>query len=321
MVNHHPDVSHAVGVDVGGTKILTGLISSDGRVLATARRMTPRDESDVLAQILSAVAEVSTGHDGPMPVGCGFPGLVTRDGIARYGPNISLREYPLRDALRDRLDNPHVVVENDANAAAWGEFAVGAGRAVEDTMILFTLGTGVGGGLIVGGRLHRGAHGFAGELGHVVLDVGGQPGPSGVDGELEAYSSGTALQRMGREAHAAGRWVGTSLEGPLPPDGEAITKAGQDGDPVAVEILDTVGRYLGIGAAAFANALDPEMIVVGGGASAAGELVLGPTRESMAAHILGPTHRPEVPIVSAQLGAEAGMIGVALLALLSATES
>ncbi|HUG83882.1 MAG TPA: ROK family protein [Euzebya sp.] len=318
MVNPQPDVPHAVGVDVGGTKILSGLINAEGTVLATARRATPKDGPTLVTEIEAAVREVSAGHDTALPVGCGFPGLVTRDGLTRYGPNIALREYPLRDALRERLATPIVVVENDANAAAWAEFVVGAGRSVRDTMVMFTLGTGVGGGLIVGGRLHRGAHGFAGELGHVVLEVGGQPGPSGVDGELEAYSSGSAVVRMGREAHAAGRWVGTPLEGPLAPDGEAITRAARDCVAPAVAIMDSVGRYLGIGAAAFINALDPEMIVVGGGAAAAGELVLGPARKALTAHVLGSAHRPEVPMVSAELGPEAGMIGAGLLALLTA---
>ncbi|CAN5360677.1 ROK family glucokinase [soil metagenome] len=309
-----------VGVDVGGTKILAGLVTADGRVLATERRATPRDERQVVTEMVDVIRSLSAPHDGPLPVGCGFPALVTREGVTRYGPNIAVRELPLRDALVEQLGTDEVVIENDASAAAWAEFAVGAGRAVRADMALFTLGTGVGGGLIIGGRLHRGANGFAGELGHMVLVVDGEPGPSGVDGELEAYSSGSAVHRMGRDAHAAGRFAGTSLDGPLPPTGEMITQAGRDGVPAAVEILATVGRYLGIGAAAVVNALDPEMIVVGGGAGAAGELVLGPARAAMQASVLGAAHRPVVPMVPTQLGPEAGMVGAALLALDAAGE-
>lgn len=310
--------SLALGVDVGGTKILTGLVDAHGTVLGTELRRTPLDSEELVATIVETVELVTRDldpADGPLPVGCGFPALVTRAGVTRYGPNIPLREYPLRDALRDRLGTDAVVIENDANAATWAEFAVGAGRDVVDTMVMFTLGTGVGGGVIIDGRLHRGAHGFAGELGHIVLEVDGEPGTSGVDGELEAYASGTAVQRMGLVAHSEGRLVGTPLEGAGPPSGHAITDAARDGVPVAVEILATVGRYLGIGAAAFVNALDPELIVVGGGAGSAGELVLVPARAAMTAHLLGAAHRPEVPMVSAELGPEAGLVGAALLAL------
>lgn len=305
----------AVGIDVGGTKILGGLVDADGRILHTTRRPTPPEGDALVAEIVAAVTAMTADVEGRLPVGCGFPALVTRHGVTRYGPNISLREYPLRDALVSALGTPDVVIENDASAATWAEFTVGAGRGVHHTMAMFTLGTGVGGGLIVAGQLHRGAHGFAGELGHITLVVDGQPGSSGVDGELEAYASGTAVERLGREAHAAGDLRGTVLEGADPPTGEAITEAARDGVPVAVAILRVVGRYLGIGAAAIVNALDPELVVVGGGAGAAGELVLGPARTAMRAHLMGPDHRPEVPMVSAQLGPDAGMVGAALLAL------
>ncbi len=306
---------NAIGVDVGGTKILSGLVGTDGAVLATDRRPTPLDPELVVEQIVEAVGTLVGGDTDGVVVGCGFPALVTREGVTRYGPNITLREYPLRDALTSRLGAGAVVVENDASAATWAEFAVGAGRPVRESMVMYTLGTGVGGGLILDGRLHRGANGFAGELGHTVLCVDGQPGPSQVDGELEAYSSGTALTRMAREAHAEGRLAGTPLGGPEPPTGERLTAAARDGVDVACEILATAGRYLGIAAAGLVNALDPELIVVGGGAAEAGDLILDPARRALASHVLGPSFRPVVPMVPAQLGAQAGMVGVALLAL------
>jgi glucokinase len=306
----------AVGVDVGGTKILSGLVAADGSVLRTDLRSTPPDPEDLVEAIIAAVVALGGREGGgQLPVGCGFPALVTRDGVTRYGPNITLREHPLRDTMQDRLGTPHVVVENDASAATWAEFAVGAGRDVRDSMVMYTLGTGVGGGLILDRRLHRGANGFAGELGHAVIIVGGEPGPSGVDGELEAYSSGTAMARMARQAHADGRFAGTPLEGEEPPTGQALTAAARQGVEPAVEVLATAGRYLGIAAAGLVNALDPEMIVVGGGAADAGDLILDPARRALAAHLLGAEHRPEVPLVPALLGPDAGMVGVALLAL------
>jgi glucokinase len=309
----------AVGVDVGGTKILAGLVTADGAVLRAERRRTPADGDALVAEVVAAVEALRDGAGADLPVGCGYPGLVTREGLARYGPNVGMAEYPLGDALRERLRTDRVVVDNDANAAAWGEFRVGAGQAVRDTMVLYTLGTGVGGGLVVGGRLHRGAHGFAGELGHVVLRVGGAPGPSGIDGTLEAYSSGTAIGRTAAERHARGDFDGTPLEGPEPPDGAAVTAAAEAGVAAAVEVLADAGRHLGIAAAGLVNVLDPELVVVGGGAGAAGELVLGPARAALAAHVLGPGHRPAVPVVPAALGERAGLVGAALLALAAGT--
>ncbi len=304
-----------VGVDVGGTKILSGLVDADGTILRTDRRPTPKDPEELVVQIVQAIRALCVDNPGSVAVGCGFPALVTLDGVARYGPNIGLREFPLRQALVDHVGATHVVVENDASAATWAEFAVGAGRDVRESMVMYTLGTGVGGGIIIGRRLVRGANGFAGELGHTVLQVGGAPGPSGIDGELEAYSSGSAMERMAAERHAQGQLAGTPLEGEGPPDGETITAAARDGVGVAVEILAEAGRYLGIAAAGLVNAVDPEMIVVGGGAAGAGDLILGPARAALAEHVLGAFHRPTVPLVPAALGPEAGMVGAALLAL------
>lgn len=306
----------AVGVDVGGTKILSGLVGGDGVVHAIDRRDTPADGRELVDTIMRAVEALCDGGDcASTPVGCGFPALVTRAGVTRYGPNIGLTEFPLREQLMTRLGSPHVAVDNDASAATWAEFKVGAGRDVRDTMALFTLGTGVGGGLIIAGQLHRGANGFAGELGHMVLQAGGQAGPSGVDGELEAYSSGTAMERMASQARADGRFVGTVLDGDTTPTGEEVTKAAMNGVQPAVDILATMGRYLGIGCAVVVNAVDPELIVIGGGAAAAGDLILQPAREALGQHILGRRYRPEVPIIAAQLGNQAGMVGAALLAL------
>lgn len=313
-------MGQAIGVDVGGTKILSGLVAADGTVEHRDLRPTPKDGDELVEAIVAAITTLCDGEDcTSMPLGIGFPALVTREGVTRYGPNISLSEYPLGQQMSARLGNPHVLVENDASAAAWGEFAVGAARDIREAMALFTLGTGVGGGLIIGGELLRGSHGFAGELGHIIVEIGGEPGPSGVEGELEAYASGTAMRRMATAAHAAGRFAGTPLDGSEPPTPEALGDAAVDGVAPAVEILTTVGRYLGVGIASVVNAFDPEIVVVGGGAAAAGELILEPARQALAEHVMGHGHRPEVPVVPAELGPDAGMVGAALLALRDAS--
>ena len=267
----------AVGVDVGGTKILSGLIDDAGVVHDVDRRPTPDSGDAIVAAIVEAVTDLCEDGDcSRLPVGCGYPGLVTHDGVARYGPNIELKEYALREHLVEQLGGEQVVVTNDARAATWGEFRIGAGRDVAETMVMITLGTGIGGGLIIGGRLHLGTNGFAGEVGHMVIEVGGEPGKSGVDGEIEAYASGSAMARMAATAHADGVFVGSSLDGPYAPSGEAVTEAALAGVEPAIAILAEAGRYLGISAAALVNVLDPELIVVGGGAAGAGAFRAGP---------------------------------------------
>lgn len=307
----------AVGVDVGGTKVLAALVADDGAVLARRIEPTPGEDDALLDTIVALVQELREDADD-LPIGVGFPALVTRDGVARYGPNISTVEYPLRARLEAAL-NATVTVDNDATAATWAEFLIGAGKDAAADMLMFTLGTGVGGGVVIGGRIVRGSQGFAGELGHLIIDADGASGPSGIPGELEAYSAGNAIGRMGNHAFLQGHFVGTVLEGDEPPNGERVTWAALQGVKPAIEILARAGRYLGIAAAGLVNCLDPELIVVGGGAGAAGDLVLGPARASLADHVLGPTHRAPVPIVSAGLGPEAGVIGAALLAAEAAT--
>lgn len=303
----------AIGIDVGGTKILGTAIDPDGHILARKVVPTP-DRDDPLLLAMVGVVQDLQAQAGPAPVGLGIPGMVTVDGMFRYGPNICLREYPLRQRLEEELGAP-VVVDNDGNCATWAEFVIGAGQATAGHLVMFTLGTGVGGGIVVGGQLLRGANGFAGEVGHLVVQADGATLTSGVPGELEAYSSGSAMGRMAAHSHAQGRFAGTPLEGPDAPTGHALTAAALEGEPVAREILARAGRYLGIAAAGLASTLDPEMIVVGGGAAQAGELILGPARTAFAEHVLGPVHRPPVPLVAATLGADAGAIGAGLLAL------
>lgn len=181
-------------------------------------------------------------------------------------------------------------------------------------MVMLTLGTGVGGGLVIGGRLVRGASGLGAELGHMVVCEGGPPCPCGNRGCLEALASGTAIGRSARAALDAGRLDGSSLRDVPDLDGKAVTLAAQAGDAAAREILAEAGRWLGVGIASLINALDPEVVVVGGGAMQAGELLLGPARRSAAERVVGLQHRPTPPIVPATLGDDAGLIGAALLA-------
>jgi glucokinase len=233
----------------------------------------------------------------------------------RYAPNIDWVDYPLRALLAERLDVA-VTVDNDATAAAWGEYRCGAGRAARDSMVMLTVGTGVGGGVVTGGAILRGARGLAGELGHLIVHEGGAVCPCGNRGCLEAYASGTAIGRLAREALAAGEvGDGSALHGSAELSGKVVTAAAQVGDAAAVAILARAGRWLGIGVASIVNALDPELVVVGGGALQAGELLLGPARTAAAARVIGRSHRAPSPIVAAELADDAGMVGAALLAL------
>jgi glucokinase len=237
-------------------------------------------------------------------------------GVVRYGPNLPFRELDIRDRLRDAT-GLSCVVDNDAAMAGWGEFRCGAGQGAAD-MLLVTVGTGIGGAIVSGGKLFRGAHGFAGEIGHVIVEPGGPRCGCGNEGCWEQVASGRAIGRLGRQA--AARTPGSLLlemvgGEPARVTGQVVTTAGQRGDPAAVTVLAEVGRRLGEGIAGLVNILDPSLVVVGGGAVEAGELLLGPARAALHASVEGRGHRPEVDLVAAELGNDAGGIGAALLAL------
>lgn len=309
----------AVGVDIGGTKLAAGLVDVDGRVVARGRRDTPaRTGGAVPALVAEVVRELcSEGGVGPVPVGVGAAGIVDRDGVVRYAPNIDWVDFPLRDELLARIDAP-VVVDNDANVAAWGEYRAGAARAADANMLLLTVGTGVGGGLVLGDSLVRGAHGLGAEFGHIIVAEGGPRCPCGNRGCLEALASGTAIGRMAHEECAAGV---VPAESPLARaslqelSGKTVTLAAHDGDPFAISLLARAGFWLGVGIASLVHALDPEVVVVGGGAMQAGELLLSPAREAFGARLMGRDHRPLPPVEHAHLADDAGVVGAALLAL------
>jgi len=301
-----------IGIDVGGTKIAAGVIGPDGTVGARSRRDTPAADADAIAR---TIAEVVEELDAPgAPVGVGAAGHVDLEGVVRTSPNVPgwVRE-PLQARLEQTLEGRPVVVANDADAAAWGEYRCG-GAADVDGLVLLTVGTGVGGGVVIGDRLLRGADGGAGEVGHLIVDEGGPRCNCGNLGCLEAHASGTAIGRKARAAVAEGRVRSTSPLSGRAPGGAEVSRAALDGDPDAREIIAEAGRWLGVGLGALGNVLDPPVFVIGGGVMAAGELLLAPAREAMVERLLGRETRAVPPVRASALGSDAGMIGAGLLA-------
>jgi glucokinase len=311
------------GVDVGGTKILGRAIAPDDdrSAVAEVRVDTPVGSAaitDAVVDVVDALrADARVAEAGGVAaVGVGVPGLVDRDGVLRFAPNLpGVIEYPVEAALRERLGMP-VAVDNDANCATWCEFRLGAAAGTTDA-VLVTLGTGIGAGIVTNGRPHRGAHGFAGEPGHMQVDPNGPPCPCGRRGCWERFASGSGLGRLGRDAAAAGRAVRVvELAGGDPEDvrGEHVTRAALEGDDQAIAVMRDFAWWFAVGIANLVNVLDPDVVVVGGGLTVAGELFLAPARAAFSELVLAPDHRPMVPIVAAAFGPEAGAIGAALLA-------
>jgi len=306
----------AIGLDIGGTKIAGFRVSQDGRVLDHARAPTPAGDSRM---VFAAIVEVASQVRGPAAaaVGVGMAGIVEfPSGVIRYAPNLPMRDVPLQDWLIESTGLP-CRVENDANVAGWGEFRLGAARDAND-MLMVTVGTGIGGAIVSGGRLFRGAHGFSGEIGHIIVEPGGPLCGCGNLGCWEQVASGRAIGRLGREAASrepASLLVELADGDPAMITGPVVTTAAKQGDLTAVAVLAEVGRRLGEGIAGLVNILDPEVVVVGGGAIDAGDLLLDPARTVFAVSVEAPDHRPQVPILAAQLGNDAGGIGAALLAL------
>jgi glucokinase len=309
-----------VGVDIGGTKVLAGVVDDAGRVVERLRRETPhRSKSPAVVEetLVEAVTELSARHQ-VQAVGVGAAGFVDADGArVMFSPHLSWRDEPLKGALEQRLGVP-VLVDNDANMTAWAESKYGAGRGHRHILCI-TLGTGIGGALVVDGKVFRGAHGMAGEFGHMQIVPNGRRCECGNRGCWEQYSSGNALVREARELVANESPVAfrlselvngnaANLTGPI------VTQAAKGKDPAAVEIFEEVGGWLGTGIAGLTAAFDPELVIVGGGLSEAGELLLAPARKTLARKLTGRGFRPEAPLVPAALGPDAGFIGAADLA-------
>lgn len=313
-------MSLAIGIDVGGTKVAAGLVTSDGRILASARRPTPAADADaVLTLVAEVVEELAQGADEEVVgVGVGVAGPVDAQRAHVYfAPNLRWSKVDARSRLESATGLP-VVIENDGNVAAWGEFRFGAGVGSTD-LVLVTVGTGIGGGIVLGGSLFRGAHGAAGEIGHISCVPNGEMCGCGRRGCWEQYASGNALVRQTRALAAERRGDASILlamgDGtPEGVEGVHITSAAKAGDPVAVEALRLLGTALGIGLADLTAIVDPQIFVIGGGVCEAGDLLLASAREALAEHIIGGASRPAPSVVAATLGNRAGTVGAADLA-------
>jgi len=308
-----------VGVDVGGTKVLAVRVDDSGAVEAAATRSMPGRSaaSDELETAVVATVREVAGERAPRAVGVAAAGLVDAAGERfLFGAHLPWRDAPVRRRLEQRLAGadwavggpaPRVVLDNDANCAAHAELVAGAAHGV-DAALLVTIGTGIGGALVLGGRVVRGAHGLAGEFGHMQVVPDGLACECGLRGCWEQYCSGRALERVTRVA------LGRHLDGP------EVTALAEAGDEVARQAFASVGTWLGVGVAGLVSAFDPELVVVGGGVSAVGELLLAPARAALADSLQGTAHRPVPALLPAALGPEAGAVGAALLARAALTE-
>jgi glucokinase len=308
----------AVGIDVGGTKIAGGVVDEKGAILATARRVSPATDTEAIERSIEDLVDELRGTFDIAAVGIGAAGFVDSSrSTVLFAPNLAWRDEPLRADLEKRIGLP-VVVENDANAAAWGEFTYGAGEDVADSLLV-TLGTGVGGGIVLNGELHRGAFGVAAEIGHMRVVPDGRLCGCGNRGCWEQYASGTALVRDTRDQARQGSLIARSLVDRADGDveritGPLITEAARDGDAFAREQLASLGRWVGEGIASLTAVLDPAVVILGGGVSEAGDLLLEPVRAHFRANLTGRSYRPALEVRAAQLGNKAGMIGAADLA-------
>lgn len=289
----------AVGVDVGATKAMATLVAPDASVLAREIVETPAADVPGVLQAMHDVAEAVLDPSA-VAIGVGAAGMVELGtGRMRYAPNIAWRDVDLHPPLAP-FGLP-TFIDNDCTAATFGELVAGAGRG-RGHLLYVGVGTGIGGGIVVDGRVQRGAHGFAGEIGHMVVEPGGVVCGCGNRGCWETVASGSAVTRLGHERMGI--------------DGYGVVEAARHRDADALGILREVGTRLGEGIAGLVNVLDPELVVVGGGAAAsAGDLLLEPARRAFGATVEGAGHRPDVPIVPAMLGADGAAVGAALWAL------
>jgi glucokinase len=311
----------AIGVDIGGTKVLAGAVTADGTVLETVRLPTPhRSTSPQVVEntIVAAVRELEFLTGSPAcAVGIGAAGFVDARGNVAFSPHLAWRAEPWQAALEGRLRTP-VTVDNDANTTAWAELRFGAARSYREVVCL-TLGTGIGGALVLNGEIYRGGHGMAGEFGHMQVVPDGRACECGNTGCWEQYSSGNTLVRSARQAVTERspeaerlRWL--VEDDPDRVTGPLVTQAARDGDLAALEAFGEIGDWLGVGLAGLAAAFDPELLVVGGGVADAGSLLLDPAQRALGRTLTGRGFRPEPRIVPASLGTTAGFVGAAALA-------
>jgi glucokinase len=311
------DLLPAVGVDIGGTKVAGGLVSADGVVLDTARRSTPgASVTQTEDAIVAVVEDLVERADGPVVgVGIGAAGWFDRTGdMVLFSPHLAWRNASLRADLAGRIRCP-LWVGNDADAAAWAEYRYGAARGAE-LALMITLGTGIGGGIVADGRLQRGAHGVAGEWGHMRVVPEGRLCACGNRGCWEQYASGSALAQTARElartSPASAADLLERVDGePARLTGEHVAAAAAAGDSAARDLIAEVGSWLGQGIADLSAVLDPEVVVIGGGVSALGEQLLEPARARLERALPGRGFRPGPRVVAAELGPAAGLVGAA----------
>lgn len=304
------------GVDLGGTNLRVALVDADGTVVDEQRFATPRTLDDIVATIAGAVRAQAPRRADAHALGVGAAGMVDFDGTIHYSPNVpAFLHAPVRARLEDALGFP-VVVDNDANVAVVAELVHGAARGCSEALLI-TLGTGVGGGVVTRGEVLRGAHGFAAEIGHFQVDPFGPLCACGQRGHWEAVASGTALGGLGREWASAGAApsvlarAGGSLDAIT---GVLVGDVAQTGADDAVAIIEEYARRVAIGLVGLVNIFDPEKVVVSGGLVELGDVLLAPLRAAFDGRIEGAPHRPTVPIVPAELGGRAGVVGAAVLA-------
>jgi glucokinase len=302
-------VATTIGIDIGGTKVAVARVT-DGETQAETRTET-RAEGPLTPEIFAAIREVWTAE--VHAVGAGVAGLVdAASGSFVWGPHVAGTAIPIKEMLESELGVP-AIVDNDANMAAWGELRAGAGRGYRD-MLLVTVGTGIGGAIVVDGEIYRGL-GFAGEWGHMLFEPGGLPCDCGKRGCWETVASGPALARIARD-HIARNPQGSlavRLRGSVI-DAEAVTRAADEGDEPARGLIAQIGGAFGLGLCSLIAILDPEIIVVGGGLGSVGESLLGPARRVAAEALHGGSHRRLPPIVVAELGGRSNAVGAAFMA-------
>jgi glucokinase len=305
----------AIGVDLGGTKMLVGVLEGTEVLWESREASTGQSEDELVELLVREVSEARDARPDATAVGLGIPATIDHDtGVAVSAVNLPLADLPIRDLVSERVGLP-AFVDNDANVAALAESLFGAAQG-KPNIVMLTVGTGIGGGLILGGEVYRGATGAGAELGHMVIQADGPPcqGNCPNHGCVESLASGTAL---GREGLAAAESSPDSALGQLlaageTVDGTAVTKAAIGGDETAIGVFDLIGGRLGVACVSFANIFQPDAIVVGGGVIAAGDLLLEPARREVRERALNPMNR--TPILAATLGNDAGMIGAAAMA-------
>jgi glucokinase len=319
-------VRRAIGVDIGGTYIRAGVVDEEGTVEALERSSMPAETDeiggvllDTISRAIESLNQRSGGQDKAEieAIGIGAAGLVdVRAGIIRFAPNIGYRNFAVVDLVRSKF-GLRVTVDNDATAACYGEYRLGEDSSVRH-MVLVTLGTGIGGGMVLDGRLYRGSVGFAGEIGHILIDPSGPACGCGQRGCWETFASGTALGELGREAAREGRgdrlleFAGGDITRIR---GEHVVEAAREKDATALRIMREYAERVALGLVVLANVLDPDVFVIGGGVSEAADLFLHHTAESFALRLQGRPYRDPVPVRKARLGQMAGIIGSALVAL------